>query len=849
MWQLSRRKKHILLTITCFVCAHTAVAQTFGRQARKCELEVYFTSQHDKDNVFQSTLTLNNNRNIPLSSWQVVWTFGRGNVIQSGSLDGALSLSQGSASGAPARVVNNGGNDVVDADGGVRTFTFNTLSNTTVFPQGARAIGDVSFNGLTCDRFGDSFENGAEQCPCHHLEELYCLQEEREDFYGIEALAPEAELSTDPVADSGFVEQCVASYCCGESFDDSPPSPPDEPEGLPPEVSPITIYENGTLLRGWRNLSNGGQFSMQGDDGRTSNTSISVQITDRDGALVLNSEIPFGPRYGDYSFEFYILGSEEVGQLLVEFYNLRATNVSSEPTTVGEDPAKFTEALLNFFVEEQESNRTSQVFSNGSDVNWKLARVPFDVVSAAMEPEESWDTFALRDVLGVLPPFYIDDIAIQTLSISDREGSVGEPGTTPPDSSDGAAPSPSNDQNTESSSSVVVPVVIAVCVAVVVALAAGFGCLIYIRKRRKREGIKGNINGRKDTLGRNGKGNSWSRRVPAASSTRSGSGRESGGASTRRFSHAPSQGQLDIEFDEEIELGEMLGSGAFGSVYRGTWNGRPVAIKMMHGMLFEENSRDLLNFQQEVSVLSRLDHDHIIKFYGACVQPPQVCLVEELAEGGSLHDLLHTNETKAPLSYSATLKLGEEIASAMAYLHPTVVHRDLKSQNVLLDRDGKAKVCDFGIAKFKDHTFLTTRNVQAGTPSYMAPEMFAAGDVDEKCDVFSFAVLLWECITGRTPWETYTSPMQIIFAVGVQRIRPEIPLDTPGMLRELIEECWEHSPAKRPSFTLILDRIQDELHRLGVETVPRSNVNVQALGLDVSPVSIAEDVALVPKSS
>lgn len=849
MKHLSKRKKHLLLTFACFVCAQTAYAQTFGRQARRCELEVYFTSQHEEDNIFQSSLTLNNNRKIPLSSWQVVWTFGRGNVIQSGSLQGALSLSQGSASGAPARVVNNGGNDEVAADGGVRTFSFNMLSNTTIFPEGARAIGDVSFNGLTCDRFGDSFANGAEQCPCHHLEELYCLQEEREDFYGIEAFAPEAELSTSPVGGSGFVEQCIASYCCGESFDDSPPAPPQEDVGLPSEVVPIVIYNNGTLLRGWRNLSNGGQFSLQGDEGRTSNTSISVQITDRDGALVLNSEMPFGPRYGDYSFDFHILGNEEVGQLLVEFYNLHATNFSTEPNTVGEDPVKFSEALLNFFVTQEESNRTSQVFSNASDAGWKLARIPFDVVSAAMEPEESWDTFALRDALGTLPPFNVDDIAIQTVTISDREGTVGEPGALPPEGPDSASPPPPEEQDTDSSSSVVVPVVIAVCVAVVVALGVGFGCLLYIRKRR-REGQKGNVNRRKDTLGKSGTGNSWNRRTPAASSSRSGSGKNSTGANTRRFSHAPSQGQLDIEFDEEIELGEMLGSGAFGSVYRGSWNGRPVAIKMMHGMLFEESSRDLLNFQQEVSVLSRLDHDHIIKFYGACVQPPQVCLVEELAEGGSLHDLLHNSETKTPLSYSATLKLGEEIASAMSYLHPTVVHRDLKSQNVLLDRDGKAKICDFGIAKFKDHTFLTTRNVQAGTPSYMAPEMFAAGDVDEKCDVFSFAVLLWECITGKTPWESYTSPMQIIFAVGVQRVRPEIPVDTPVMLRQLIEDCWEHSPAKRPSFTQVLDRIQDELRCLGVKTVPRSNVNVQALGLDVPPTPPAsEDMALIPESA
>lgn len=110
------------------------------------------------------------------------------------------------------------------------------------------------------------------------------------------------------------------------------------------------------------------------------------------------------------------------------------------------------------------------------------------------------------------------------------------------------------------------------------------------------------------------------------------------------------------------------------------------------------------------------------------------------------------------------LSLGIDIASAMAYLHPGVVHRDLKPQNVLLDNNHQAKVCDFGIAKFKDSTFMTTKNVTAGTPAYMAPEMFEGCPLTEKVDVFSFAVMMWESYTGHTPWKEYHNPMQVLWS-------------------------------------------------------------------------------------
>ncbi len=224
---------------------------------------------------------------------------------------------------------------------------------------------------------------------------------------------------------------------------------------------------------------------------------------------------------------------------------------------------------------------------------------------------------------------------------------------------------------------------------------------------------------------------------------------------------------------------------------------------MLHNV---DGAASLASFAGEVAVLSRLSHPNIVRFLGACLTPPNACLIEEIVEGGSLHACLH-GAGAARLAYAEVLSLAEDIASALAYLHPRVVHRDLKSQNVLLDNGRRrAKVCDFGLAKAKQHTFLSTLHVGAGTPAYMAPELFAGGSrVTERVDVWAFGTLLWEMYTARLPWGHLTSPvqaragrciqkraaadvarMQVIFAIAVQRERLPVPDTCPPELAELM---------------------------------------------------------------
>ena len=264
-----------------------------------------------------------------------------------------------------------------------------------------------------------------------------------------------------------------------------------------------------------------------------------------------------------------------------------------------------------------------------------------------------------------------------------------------------------------------------------------------------------------------------------------------------------------LDFDAEIKLETLLGSGAFGAVYRARWSrlgGARCAVKMLHNV--DAGASALASFTSEVAMLSRLQHPNIVRFLGACLTPPNACLIEELVEGGSLHTFLHGEHGRSctPAELSS---MTEDIASALVYLHTIpVVHRDLKAQNVLLDGSGRCKVCDFGLAKVRRHTFLSTLHVGAGTPAYMAPELFQGNGASEKVDVWAAGTLIWEMYTGDVPWAHLLSPVQVIYAIAVRHERLPIPEHCPPLLAELMRSCWALDPDERPSFTTVLDVVR-----------------------------------------
>ncbi|VAH67591.1 hypothetical protein VPH35_046857 [Triticum aestivum] len=257
---------------------------------------------------------------------------------------------------------------------------------------------------------------------------------------------------------------------------------------------------------------------------------------------------------------------------------------------------------------------------------------------------------------------------------------------------------------------------------------------------------------------------------------------------------------------EDLVIGEQVGQGCCGTVYHALWHGSDVAAKVFSK---QEYSEEMINtFRQEVSLMKKLRHPNIILFMGAVLSQQRLCIVTEFLPRGSLFRLLRTNIGK--MDPRRRVNMAIDIARGMNYLHnsiPTVVHRDLKSPNLLVDKNWTVKVADFGLSRLKLETFLTTKTGK-GTPQWMAPEVLRSEPSNEKSDVFSYGVVLWELVTQKIPWDTHNT-MQVIGAVGFMDHRLEIPRDVDPQWASMIQSCWDSDPQRRPSFQELLERLRE----------------------------------------
>jgi len=248
-----------------------------------------------------------------------------------------------------------------------------------------------------------------------------------------------------------------------------------------------------------------------------------------------------------------------------------------------------------------------------------------------------------------------------------------------------------------------------------------------------------------------------------------------------------------------------MGSGGYGEVFKAKWNGITVAVKE----LLDKNLSDdqIREFKQEVATLSHLRHPSIVLWMGCTLHPPNLAIVMEFCAGGSLGRLLHNTRASSPPAPSVRLKWAVSIAEGMKYLHSIdMIHRDLNSNNVLVDKRGQAKVCDFGLARVRMSTQCRTSRGR-GTTFYTAPEVIRCQPHSESCDVFSFGVVLWELSVLQRPWEGY-SDYQVMYQVSERGGRPEIPGTVHADLAELIAACWAEDPSARPDFDHILGELQ-----------------------------------------
>ncbi|CAF3436491.1 unnamed protein product [Rotaria sp. Silwood1] len=288
-----------------------------------------------------------------------------------------------------------------------------------------------------------------------------------------------------------------------------------------------------------------------------------------------------------------------------------------------------------------------------------------------------------------------------------------------------------------------------------------------------------------------------------------------------------------IDFND-LYIGDTIGVGGFGHVFHGKFGDIDVAIKTAKSLAsfcsvqttttYDDTSdavqKTLIDsLLREARLFSNLKHRNIIQLFGVSpsLSTKNLYLVMEYAHGGALNHLLRKRQSG--LYPNVFIQYAKQIADGMRYLHEEacehIIHRDLKCSNILIlehindvhnDSDllhKTLKITDFGLARKQ----LQTSSVStAGTFAWMSPECIRNTEFSTKSDVWSFGVLLWECLTGEVPYKGF-DPMQVAFGIATNKYSLPIPSTCPEEFSQLMTNCWKISPHERPTFSMLLEQI------------------------------------------
>ena len=264
-----------------------------------------------------------------------------------------------------------------------------------------------------------------------------------------------------------------------------------------------------------------------------------------------------------------------------------------------------------------------------------------------------------------------------------------------------------------------------------------------------------------------------------------------------------------------IKILRKIGEGNSSDIFLGIYRGIEIAEKRLH----LNKEKNITEFKREVSSFISLNHPYLLIFFGVIAEPKHLSIITEYCPGGNLHELLYKKK-HIYLSRKIRKEFLFQIAIGMNYLHtnnPPILHRDLKSLNILLTNDIKKsnditdiKIADLGLSVVNEKKNLS--NERVGTCHWMAPEVINCQRYTTKSDVYSFGIIIWEVCTREMPYDSINNRETILYRVSVNRERPNIkrmPNDTPEKLKELMEQCLEHEPNKRPSFENIIKIIKE----------------------------------------
>ncbi|XP_048334113.2 serine/threonine-protein kinase STY13 isoform X2 [Ziziphus jujuba] len=280
----------------------------------------------------------------------------------------------------------------------------------------------------------------------------------------------------------------------------------------------------------------------------------------------------------------------------------------------------------------------------------------------------------------------------------------------------------------------------------------------------------------------------------------------------------------------KLDIRYVVAQGTYGIVYRGTYDNQDVAVKVLDwgedGIATAAETAALrASFRQEVAVWYKLDHPNVTKFIGASMGTSDLkipsknptdgnnshpsracCVVVEYLPGGTLKKFLIRNRRKK-LALKVVVQLALDLARGLSYLHSKkIVHRDVKTENMLLDAHRTLKIADFGVARVEAQNPRDMTG-ETGTLGYMAPEVLDGKPYNRRCDVYSFGICLWEIYCCDMPYPDL-SFADISSAVVRQNLRPEIPRCCPSALANIMKKCWDGNADKRPEMDEVVRMLE-----------------------------------------
>ncbi|KAM7072201.1 receptor-interacting serine/threonine-protein kinase 2 isoform 1-T1 [Acridotheres tristis] len=288
----------------------------------------------------------------------------------------------------------------------------------------------------------------------------------------------------------------------------------------------------------------------------------------------------------------------------------------------------------------------------------------------------------------------------------------------------------------------------------------------------------------------------------------------SGGDGGRGRAGALSYGLPSIPSSKLPDL-RFISRGAYGTVSaarHADWR-VPVALKCLQGPLLDSDRNHLL---KEAEILHKVRFTYILPILGICNEPEFLGIVTEYMTNGSLNQLLHGKDVYPDIPWCLRFRILYEIALGVNYLHnmnPPLLHHDLKTQNILLDDEFHVKIADFGMSKWRVISMSQSRSEsslpEGGTIIYMPPEDYNPSQktrASVKHDIYSYAVIIWEVMSRKQPFEEVINPLQIMYSVSQgQRLdlsEGSLSMDIPhrGLIIRLMESGWAQNPDERPSF-------------------------------------------------